>query len=262
MTGVIGLVILLSMIIYGGRWGVTFLALLGCFGALFEYFTMLFALREGALQKIVSIAAGYALSVLIIFRSDFLYEGISIVFILYFLFYLSLSTLYAGNHQKLFSDLAGSLVGIFYVGFLFSFWPKIRELPLGVYWIFLIFLIPWVSDTAAYFIGRSLGKHPLAPAISPKKTVEGALGGIIFAVIGVILYKSFFFKALTLTDCVLLGGLGSIIGQLGDLFESFLKRAFGVKDSGVVIPGHGGILDRFDSVLFSAPLIYFYALIS
>lgn len=259
VTGVFGIFLILGMMIYGGRLGVTLLALAGCFGSLFEYFVMVFSSKEQKLQQMVGIGVGFCVSALIIFHSGFLYEGVSVFFIFLFVFYLSLSQIYEGNHHRLLTDLSHSLVGIFYVSFLFSFWPKIRELPLGVYWIFLVFLIPWLSDTAAYFMGKSFGKHKLSEAISPHKTIEGAVGGILAALLGVALYKILLFKELTWLDCLLLGIIGSVFSQVGDLFESFLKRAFNVKDSGIIIPGHGGILDRFDGVLFCGPFLYFYA---
>lgn len=258
VTGFFGILLIVGLMTYGGRWGVTLLALVGCFGALYEYFSMLFQESEKRLQQFVGIGVGIGLSTIIIFRAGFLYEGISLVFIGLFLFYLALSYSHAGNHESLFSDLSHTLIGIFYVSFLFSFWPKIRELSDGSYWIFLAFIIPWFSDTASYFVGRSMGKHKLAPAISPNKTIEGAVGGILAGIFACVLYREIFFDGLTWLDCLLLGCVGSAFAQAGDLFESFIKRAFRVKDSGFVIPGHGGILDRFDGVLFCAPFLYFY----
>ena len=258
LTAIVGIVLILALIIYGGELGVTLLALLGCMGALYEYFVINFSFSEQRLQRWVGILIGICLSMLIVFQSSWLYEGISLFFIFIFVFYLSLTHLYGGNHSKLFSDLASTLAGIFFVSFLFSFLPKIRALDDGIYWIFLVFLIPWLSDTAAYFVGRAWGVRKLAPSISPHKTKEGAVAGLLVAVLGVFLYKLFIFSSLSLFDCLVLGLVGSLFSQVGDLFESFIKRAFAVKDSGAVIPGHGGILDRFDGVLFCGPFLYFY----
>jgi len=261
VTGVLGIAFIVALIAYGGRWGITILALMGCFGALFEYFLMLFPSDTQRFQQWVGMIAGVGLSFLIVFRTSVLYEGISLFFILLFIFYLAMAHFYEGNQKQLLEDLSKTLMGIFYVAFLFSFWPKIRALPQGVYWIFLVFLIPWLSDTAAYFIGRAYGKRKLTPAISPNKTQEGALAGVIVSIIGLFIYRAFLFKELGVMDCLLIGVGGSVISQLGDLFESFIKRAMDVKDSGVIIPGHGGIMDRFDSVLFCGPFVYFYALL-
>jgi len=259
ITAVLGIVLILALIIYGENWGTSLLALVCCFGALWEYFVMLFAFQEQLLQKGMGIILGFALASLIVFRASFLYEGISLFFIVLFIFYLLLAHFSQDRLNQLFSELAFTLSGVFYIGFLFSFWPKVRELEQGSYWIFLVFLIPWLSDTVAYFVGKNWGRKKLSPLLSPHKTVEGAIGGILGATLGVFLYKLFIFSELSFMACLFLGIGGAIISQLGDLYESLIKRALHVKDSGVVIPGHGGILDRFDSVLFCGPFIYFYA---
>ncbi len=259
VTAVIGIALILALILYGKNWGTPLLALVCCFGALWEYFVMLFAFPEQMLQKGVGIILGFSLASLIIFRASFLYEGVSLFFILLFIFYLTLAHFSQNRLSQLFSELAFTLSGVFYISFLFSFWPKVRELESGHMWIFLVFLIPWLSDTAAYFVGKSLGRQKLSPLVSPHKTVEGAIGGIVGATLCVFLYKFLVFSELSLISCLFLGVGGAIMSQLGDLYESLIKRALHVKDSGVVIPGHGGILDRFDSVLFCGPFIYFYA---
>ena len=259
ITAVIGVVLILALIIYGQAWGTPLLALVCCFGALWEYFVMLFAFPEQMLQKGMGIILGFALASLIIFRASFLYEGVSLFFIGLFIFYLVLAHFSQNRLSQLFSELAFTLSGVFYISFLFSFWPKIRELDQGLYWIFLVFLIPWLSDTIAYFVGKNFGRQKLSPLVSPHKTVEGAIGGIAGATLGIFLYKWFIFSELSFVACLFLGIGGAVMSQLGDLYESLIKRALHVKDSGVVIPGHGGILDRFDSVLFCGPFIYFYA---
>jgi phosphatidate cytidylyltransferase len=130
----------------------------------------------------------------------------------------------------------------------------------GVTWIFLALAIPWLGDTGAYFAGRAFGKHKLYELISPKKTIEGYVGGIITATIGVFVIRSLSLSVLSPLDCVLIGlGIGTL-AVIGDLAESLLKRAFGVKDSGKIMPGHGGLLDRIDSLLFVLPPLYGYAL--
>ena len=118
----------------------------------------------------------------------------------------------------------------------------------------------WSVDTAAYYVGSAIGHNKLIPNISPNKTIEGAIGGTFGAVIVAVAAKIFFFKNFSLTEAVMLGIIISITAQFGDLFESLLKRAGGVKDSGNLIPGHGGILDRIDSLLFAAPAFYYFTL--
>lgn len=259
LTAFIGITAISYAIIYGGKTWIQWMAILGSAGALAEYFEMIFPLNEHLYQRRVGWLIGIILVSVIIRHSLYLYETMSLCLIVLFLFYLSLDYIFGGDQQQYLTDLSHSLFGIFYVGFLFSFWPKVCDLLHGKQWIFLIFIIPWFSDTAAYFVGKMIGKHKLAEAISPKKTIEGAYAGVVASIIGVFLYKAFFFQELNFIDCILLGSAGSIISQMGDLFESFIKRAMSVKDSGVIIPGHGGILDRFDGVLFCSPFIYFYA---
>jgi len=259
VVAVIGIAMILSLIIFGGEWGVTLLSLACALAALFEFFLMLFPAKEQRIQYMGGSGSGIFLLFFIIFQSQYLYEGVSLFFLFLFILYLCLSHLYQGNHARFLSDLSFSILGVFYIGFLFSFWPKVRELSDGVYWIFLVFLIPWLSDTAAYFVGRAFGSHKLSQAISPNKTREGAVGGIIVATLGVLAYQFFIFKEITVIDALFLGVIGSSLSQAGDLFESFIKRAVSVKDSGILIPGHGGVLDRFDGVLFCGPFIYFYA---
>lgn len=262
IVAIFGSAAILALIILGGEWGITLLSLACALAALFEFFMILFPDKGQRIQYIGSVGAGVFLLFFIIFQSEYLYEGISLFFLFLFILYLCLSHLYQGNFSKFLSDLSFSVVGIFYIGFLFSFWPKVRVLPDGVYWIFLVFLIPWLSDIAAYFVGRAFGRHKLSQAISPHKTVEGSVAGIVAATIGVLGYQFLIFKEITVIDALFLGTIGSCLSQIGDLFESFIKRAVAVKDSGVLIPGHGGVLDRFDSVLFCGPFIYFYASLS
>jgi phosphatidate cytidylyltransferase len=150
-------------------------------------------------------------------------------------------------------------MGFLYVPLLLGHLVLLRELPDGIPWIFLMMVIVMSGDTAAFYIGSSLGKRKLYVAVSPNKSVEGALGGLAGSIIGAFIAKATFFNALAAVDCIATALVLGLLGQLGDLFESLLKRSFGVKDSGMIVPGHGGILDRLDSILFAAPAAYYYA---
>lgn len=152
------------------------------------------------------------------------------------------------------------LLGLLYLPLLFGHLALLHALPEGKYWVFLVLFIIMSSDSAAYFTGVSLGKRKLYPAISPNKSVEGALGGLVGGVFGALLFKFCFFSSLGLFDALLLGIVLGFCGQIGDLFESMIKRSFGVKDSGALLPGHGGILDRLDSLIFAFAPVYYYAL--
>lgn len=125
----------------------------------------------------------------------------------------------------------------------------------GWQWVVLLFVVTWANDTLAYFTGRFLGKRPLAPRISPKKTWEGFWGGAAGSVTGAIVVKALFLPGLSLRAAVIVGAGAAVLGPLGDLAESMLKRAAGVKDSSRLVPGHGGLLDRIDAILFVAPWV-------
>lgn len=152
-------------------------------------------------------------------------------------------------------DVFGNLAATFYIGNIIFFF-LIRDLVDGWIWIILLLTATWASDTFAYFTGRAIGKHKLAPLLSPKKTIEGAIGGVLGSVIICYIFAQTVQSFNTL-PLLLIGVLIGVASLLGDLMESAIKRQAGVKDSGQIIPGHGGFLDRFDSILFTAPLVYY-----
>jgi len=161
-----------------------------------------------------------------------------------------------------FTSWAWTIAGILYVGWLLSYLVALRGLDAGRNWVFFALFVTWVSDTTAFFIGRRFGRHKMAPNISPGKTWEGAMGGILGAIIMSILFftPTPFHLPLIYWQAILLSVLVSIFGQVGDLVESLLKRSMGVKDSGKLMPGHGGILDRMDSVVFAGMVVYYYVI--
>ncbi|MFC2021186.1 phosphatidate cytidylyltransferase [Chloroflexota bacterium] len=155
-----------------------------------------------------------------------------------------------------------TVAGILYMGWLLSYLVALRDLDDGRNWIFFTLFITFTSDTVAFFAGRALGKRKLAPHISPSKTWEGAIGGILGAIIVSLFFTlpTFLHLPISWEQAVLLGLMVSIFGQLGDLAESLFKRNMGVKDSSKLIPGHGGFLDRIDSVVFAGVVVYYYAI--
>ena len=175
------------------------------------------------------------------------------------------------------SNIGATFFGVIYVGWLFSYliflrslpgsvaiWP-LTHLPLpfaewfgsrGAWLVLYVFAVTWSTDVGAYFVGMRLGKTPLAPRLSPKKTREGAMGGLVFATLVSLGFGHLI--GLPLIHCFILGPLLGALGQIGDLCESAIKRDLGIKDFGTLLPGHGGILDRFDSLLFTAPIAYYY----
>jgi len=149
-----------------------------------------------------------------------------------------------------------TLLGMLYVAGLLSFAALLRSMPLGRTYVFYLVMVTWAGDVGSFYAGTTLGKKLLYPSISPHKTVEGSLGGLLGCAVASLLAKLWFWEGLGTIQGMGLGvGLG-IMGQIGDLCESMLKRSFGVKDAGTLIPGHGGVLDRVDSLLFSGPVLY------
>ena len=178
---------------------------------------------------------------------------------LLFLFLVLISRLLSKRALKQnLTDSGILLLGILYIGLTLGHLPLIRGLHGGIFLIFFLLLVTWAGDAGAYFAGRTLGRHKLAPVISPNKTVEGFVGGLLLATVAALVAKLWFLPSLTILDCTILGlGLAGV-GALGDLAESAMKRSVGVKDSSHLIPGHGGLLDRLDSLLFTTPTFYYY----
>lgn len=161
-----------------------------------------------------------------------------------------------------FTSWVWTIAGIFYIGWPLSHLVALIGLNAGRNWVFLLLFTTWVSDTTAFLLGRRFGRHKLAPSISPGKTWEGTLGGIFggIAVSPLFFSPTPFQLPLIPIQAVFLGALTSLLGQVGDLFESLLKRNLGVKDSGKLMPGHGGILDRIDSLILAGIVVYYYAI--
>ena len=148
-----------------------------------------------------------------------------------------------------------AVLGVVYPGLLLSSLIRIRQLETGQWWIILTLVVTWLNDTCAYFAGRAFGKRKLYERISPSKTWEGAIGGAIGSVVGAMIVAYVWLPQLAVAKAALIGLGAAVLGPLGDLSESLLKRAYGAKDSGRLLPGHGGILDRIDALIFNAPFV-------
>lgn len=157
-------------------------------------------------------------------------------------------------------EVSCAMLAFVYIPFLLMHLVLLRQTPYGVQWLLVIMLIVMTNDSAAYYVGSAFGKTRLYPLVSPKKSVEGSLGGLAGSICGTLLAKYTFFPQLTFVDVFATALVIGTLGQVGDLFESLLKRSFGVKDSGSIIPGHGGVLDRMDSILFAAPATFYYTI--
>jgi phosphatidate cytidylyltransferase len=191
----------------------------------------------------------------------FFYEDFTLilrVIVLSLLLILTFRTFSRRDMTHAIKEIGITFMGLFYVCFLLGFLVLIRGLENGQAWIFFLFLVVWAGDTGAFYLGSHFGKNKLYPRISPKKTWEGAVGGLLCSLIASMVGQVLFFPEYSLVQISLLGISLGLIGQVGDLSESLLKRSSGIKDSGTLFPGHGGVLDRFDSILFASPALYYY----
>jgi len=156
------------------------------------------------------------------------------------------------------TDAALVVFGVWYVAWLFAHFVSLRELRGGEWLVFFVLWVTWIGDAAAYYVGRAIGKTPLAPRLSPKKTVAGAVGGVAASAAAAVIAAAWFIDGFSWPEAVVVGVVGGLAGMAGDLVESMFKRGAGVKDSGGLIPSHGGFLDKIDGLLFTAPLFYYY----
>ena len=171
---------------------------------------------------------------------------------------LSVPLLFRLPLDQMLKNAAVTLLGVLYLGLTLSFLVSTRLLPHGEWLVFFLLFVTWAGDTGAYYIGTVWGRHQLAPRVSPKKSIEGLAGGAIGAIFAAYLAQWWFAPMLSAFDCAMLALLLTGAGLWGDLVESAMKRSVGAKDSGGVLPGHGGMLDRLDSLLFTAPAFYYY----
>jgi phosphatidate cytidylyltransferase len=182
--------------------------------------------------------------------------------ILAVLFVLNLSFLWSQRTVKrMIVTVSVTFLGVAYFGFFGGYFFRLHELPNGAWLLLWLYISTWAYDTGGYFVGGWWGKHKLAPEVSPKKSWEGCVGGFVLSLLGLYLLWQFapaYSRIFNLMDVVILAALLSFFGQIGDLVESIMKRSLSAKDSGSFFPGHGGVFDRIDSLLFNAPVLYFY----
>jgi len=160
-----------------------------------------------------------------------------------------------------FARAAAVVFGVWYVAWLLGHFVLLRGLPGGERWVVFVLAVTWIGDAAAYYVGRAVGGPPLAPVISPKKTVAGGIGGVVGSAATAVLGALWLVDGVTWSEAAALGAGMGVVGMMGDLVESMIKRSAGVKDSGNLIPWHGGILDKIDGLLFTAPMLYYYLLL-
>ncbi|MFH1077164.1 MAG: phosphatidate cytidylyltransferase [Pseudomonadota bacterium] len=254
VTAVALLPILIIWIIYGKGIGLAVLVGIASGIGLREYYKITLPPHQGAL-RLPGVAAGaLAIAVLHIFGVNSLGPALFILFAMF-----SLLMLVSFNPQARSSEgLATAVAGLIYIPFMLSHLMLLRLDQDGALWVLFVMCVVFSLDTGAYYIGTWVGKHLLCPTISPKKTWEGTIAGLACALATGIFFKIFFLARLDMFHAVMLSIVIAVFGVLGDLVESMIKRSANVKDSGRLLPGHGGLLDRIDSLLFAAPLVYYY----
>jgi len=241
------------LIAIGPSSALTLMVLLATFFGLREYYNL--ALPHSKwIERFMGMGLGIILSIVISHGNT---KFVSPFFVLIL---LVLSLLFMATSQDLSSSISKmgiTLFGLFYIGFLLSHVSLIRKMVDGRQWVLFLIATVWAGDITAFLSGSFFGRHKLYPKISPNKTYEGLLGAIVGSILVALAFAGLFIPRLDKSLCILLAiGLG-IFGQLGDFTESMLKRSAKVKDSGSLIPGHGGMLDRLDSFLFSAPFLHY-----
>lgn len=210
---------------------------------------------------------GYAIPIplciviMLIIMAAFIIEDLSVELGM-FAALLLIPASYVFGKKPLEDSLPSSAIAVLattYVGMLSGSLIRLRnDFPEGSKLVFFLLLVVWLGDSGAYYVGKTFGRHKLSPRISPKKTVEGLIGGIATSMIAAVVIHFTFFERFPLLHAIVAGAILSVAGVIGDLAESMWKRSADVKDSGRLLPGHGGFLDRFDSILFTAPILYCY----
>jgi phosphatidate cytidylyltransferase len=252
LVAVVGIPIGLAAVILGGYYLLALGLLLTVLG-LHEYYTLLRPYRPNVL---LGHAAGIATVVAVYYWGlEGLLVGLAVLMVLTFFW-----SLFGEAGAHLVGRMALTGFGILWVAVGFAYVLLVRGLNHGMALTILLLACTIVNDTFAYFVGRAFGRRRMAPRISPKKSVEGAVGGLIGSIVAALVVK-IYSPWLDWGSAVLFGVVIGIVGQWGDLFESAFKRDFRVKDSGRILPGHGGILDRFDAVLFAGFVTYWLAIV-
>ncbi|MFQ5520787.1 MAG: phosphatidate cytidylyltransferase [Candidatus Methylomirabilia bacterium] len=241
---------------YAGLW--TFAAFVVLVGGVAQWeYTRMFTRAGVEVHRRIGLLAGLAVTASFAWPA---WPDVSLLVLTLTVVGLLSAELWSGrSREPRWAPSAVTLFGVLYVNWLLGHAVWLRALPHGMEWIFFLAWVTWVGESTAYFVGSAFGRHKLAPPLSPTKTVEGALAQLCVSPIAALAGYWWFFPESALIDAVSLGLLLGIAGQVGDLAESFLKRSCHTKDTGALIPGHGGLLDRVDSLLFNAPVLFYYA---
>lgn len=249
ITALVGVPLLLGLLYLGNPFWKIFFVLLACL-ALYEFNSMM---KAKELRPFDISAFLFLLAILLVYDKEYA------SFFYYTIVLISIFIIVLTYPRYNINDVSISIFAALYIAFLMHYAIKISYLPEAFFIILLVFLISWSSDTGGYFFGKYLGQKKLAPQLSPKKTWAGALGGILLTIISTLMFFYIWGMGNNLLIYIIIFSIvASIAAQIGDLFVSSMKRYFQVKDTGNIIPGHGGVLDRFDSFILVVPLVYYF----
>lgn len=257
VVAIIFMPILIAVMYKGGPLLLTFTTtVIGV--SLYEFYKMVENKKEKVHKK-SGIVIGLLIPIMYFFIKD-ANNYLSLLFVMMILYFIIMQVA-KGKIKGAMTEISYTVFGILYISFLFSHILFIAELKNGNLWILTAQLMVWACDSAAYFFGIKFGKHRLAPKISPKKSIEGSVAGLLASIASIFLIKYLWFlkgAEVSLLNVIIIGLLVGTVGQIGDLVESLFKREFEIKDSGKILAGHGGMLDRFDSMIFVLPVLYYY----
>ena len=257
ITGIVVLPFLFLMIYKGGALFAVSVSII-CVLALCEYFRIVFNTRGKTISGIILLMGLIGGPIIICAAYKNALDFIIIILALNLITSGFFALTQFKSDSFILENFNKQVLGIIYIPILLSFLVLIRNGTDGMLWIFFFLFVVFAGDIGAFYVGSYLGSHKLCPSVSPKKTIEGSIGGLSSNLGAGILLKYFFFPNFTWGPSILLFLFIGIAGQVGDLFESVLKRSANIKDSGSLLPGHGGILDRIDALLFAAPVVYFF----
>jgi phosphatidate cytidylyltransferase len=257
LTGVMAGLFFMTFLMLGGYWYSGLILLLSIIG--YDEFARMNDMRKHKWTSVIGLAA--MLLIAIPWETNPFFLTLNLTAIIWIAMFVLLFITVSSKNAITIDKISVLWLGAVYIGMGFHYMLSIRISDHGLFWSIFIFVCIWASDSGAYFVGSKLGKHPLWPQISPKKSIEGAIGGIFFSVVAALIFAGYAPELLTFARAILLGLVIAIAGQLGDLIQSAYKRVKGIKDSGTLLPGHGGVLDRVDSWLIVFPFLYWLGLI-
>jgi phosphatidate cytidylyltransferase len=255
LTGLLLAAVIFGIIIFGSPAALAALIAFCAIGGTWEYNNIVFG-KDGFLkEKIEGMIFSAVIPFVMLYGSSQLVLAV-LAFCIIITFILFLGSVDETTFDVI--NVAKVIFGFVYIPFLISHFILLRSIDKGVLWVLFVLVLAFAGDITALYIGKYFGKHKLIPLVSPGKTVEGTIGLFLGSTVACLIFSYFCFPEISLIKIGILAFTGSIIGQLGDLSESAIKRNYGLKDASSLLPGHGGLLDRMDCLLFIVPFVYYY----